>query len=126
MLTILKISFGTPKIYSYLLDPRTTVSLKNNDVLRRFYGCDKKGCYYTRLTVVDMEMGDVLPSAVTAVIHITDEKSLACSISHLKEETRLRLMTPKNKPKIEDTRSNIFHAFEKVLGVRIPKARIGG
>lgn len=126
MLTILKISFGPPKTYSYLLDSRSGIKIKTGDVLKQFRGCGSRGCYHTQLKVVDVLSTDVLPSTVTAVIHIKDAKTLECSVSYLTTETKMKLMTPKTKPNWEESRSVIIHSCEKILGVRIPKINIGG
>lgn len=126
MLTILKISFGPPKTYSYLLDSRSGVRIKTGDILKKFTGCDSRGCYYTQLKVVDVSSTDVLPSAVTAVIHIKDARTLECSVSHLAAETKMKLMTPKTKPKAEESRSIIIRSCERMLGIRIPRITIGG
>lgn len=126
MLTILKISFGSPKIYSYLLDSRSSSKIKTGDILKKSSGCDSRGCYYTQLKVVDVLSTDILPSAVTAVIHIKDNKTLECSVSYLTTETKMKLMTPKPKPTREESRSIIIRSCEKILGVRIPRIKIGG
>ena len=126
MLTILKISFGPPKLYSYLLDSRSSSKIKTGDILKKFVGCDSRGCYYTQLKVMDVLSTDVLPSAVTAVIHIKDVKTLECSVSYLTAETKMKKIAPKTKPKGEESRSIILHSCEKILGIRIPRIKIGG
>lgn len=80
---ILKIQFpASSKVYSYLLDLKTTIIPKAGDILQRTDGCYGKRTYTTKLKVVDVQEVSALPKIVTSVIKIQDLK-LNCLISRL-------------------------------------------
>ena len=125
MLTILKVSFGSPKIYSYLFDPRTKAKIKPGDTLKKFAGCSYRGPYFSELEILDITQVEVLPPQVTAVIHIKDPISMECTVSYLSAETKMKLMTPKIKPPIPkdpgEKQDVVIKEFEKILGFKIQK-----
>ena len=125
MLTILKISFGPPKIYSYLFDPRTKAKIKTGDILKKFAGCSYRGPYFSELKILDIAQVETLPPQVTAVIHIKDPVSMECTVSYLSAETKMKLMTPRVKPPIpknpEEKQDIVIKEFEKILGFKIQK-----
>ena len=96
---IIKIQFGSPKVYTYLLDFKVKDVPKKGDILKHIAGATEKGPYFTAIKVIDVENVKVLPEIVTSVLTIY-KNSTRCEMYQLKQETINKLRASPVEPKI--------------------------
>ena len=90
---IIKIQFGSPKVYSYLLDFKVKEIPKKGDILKHIAGATEKGAYYDNVKVVDVQQVDKLPPIVSSVLCTFQFKdgNYGCNFKKLTDETILKL-----------------------------------
>lgn len=74
MITVIKVSFGSRKIYTYRLAPESVVKPKAGDRLMMFSGASRSGARYVPLNVVGVDDVDSLPSIVSKQIRVVDRE----------------------------------------------------
>lgn len=96
---IIKIQFGSPKVYTYLLDFKVKEVPKKGDILKHIAGATEKGPYYDNVKVIDVQEVDALPEIVTSVVRIWG-KHRQCDFCKLKTETINKLRASPGKKHI--------------------------
>lgn len=94
---IIKIQFGSPKVYTYLLDFKVKDVPKKGDILKHIAGATEKGAYYDNVKVVDVQTVDKLPDIVSSVLCTFKFKNgnTGCNFNKLSDETMTKLRAGK-------------------------------
>ena len=90
---IIKIQFGSPKVYTYLLDFKVKEVPKKGDILKHIAGATEKGAYYDNVKVIDIQNVDKLPPIVTSVLCTFKFKNgnIGCNFNKLSDDTLIKL-----------------------------------